>query len=88
MNNKGNLEASISDIRGGMFDVVITYDNGYVAKLCGELFPGAKFIAYKKSLKKWEAPHDGDELTTEMIKKLIDDVMKLNGPGKVNISFE
>ena len=84
----GNLDASISDIRGGMFDVTITYDNGYVIKVSGELFPGAKFIAYKSSIKKWEAPYDSEPLTPEMIAKLITDVEKCNGPDKVNIKFE
>ena len=84
----GNLDASISDIRGGMFDVTITYDNGYVIKVSGELFPGATFIAYKSSIKKWEAPHEGEALTSEMVEKLITDVEKRNGPDKVNVKFQ
>lgn len=43
----GNLDAKISDIRGSMFYVTISYDNGYAIKVSGELFPGANFIAYK-----------------------------------------
>lgn len=84
----GNLDATISDIRGGMFDVTISYDNGYVIKVCGELFPKATFIAYKRSIKKWEPPHDEEELTPNMISKLIADVEKENSPGKVKIIFE
>lgn len=84
----GNLSANISDIRGGMFYVTITYDNGYVIKVSGELFPGATFIAYKSSIKKWEPPHDTEGLTPEMVAKLIDDVEKSNAPDKVNIKFE
>ena len=84
----GNLGASILDIRGGMFYVTISYDNGYVAKISGELFPGATFIAYKSSIKKWDAPHDKEALTSEMAAKIIADVEKSNGPGKVNIKFQ
>lgn len=84
----GNLNASITDIRGGMYYVTVTYDNGYVIKISGELFPGASFIAYKKSIKAWESPHDNEMLTSEMINKIIADVINENGPGKVKISFQ
>lgn len=85
---QGNLDSQITDIRGGMFYVTITYDNGYVIKVSGELFPGATFIANKSSIKKWEAPHDSESLTPEMVAKLIADVEKNNSPDKVNIRFE
>lgn len=88
MSNDGNLNATMSDIRGSMYYVTITYDNGYVIKVSGELFPGANFIAYKSSIKKWEAPHDEEVLTHEMKVKLIADVMASNAPDKVNIRFE
>ena len=84
----GNLGASIVDIRGGMFYVTITYDNGYVIKVSGELFPGATFIAYKSSIKNWESPHDNETLSSEMIAKLISDVEKKNSPDNVNIVFK
>ncbi|MBQ0064572.1 MAG: hypothetical protein KBT48_02330 [Firmicutes bacterium] len=84
----GNLNASIVDIRGSMYYVKITYDNGYVIKVSGELFPGATFIAYKRSIKKWEAPHENEILTAEMVKKLITDVEEKNAPGKVKIVFQ
>lgn len=84
----GKLNATISDIRGGMFYTTITYDNGYAIKVSGELFPGATFIVYKRSIKKWESPHDNESLTKEMVEKLIDDVEKCNAPGKVIIKFE
>ena len=83
-----NLDASISDIRGGMYYVTITYDNGYVIKVSGELFPKATFIAYKKLIKNWETPHEHECLTPEMVDKLIADVEKCNAPGKVIIKFE
>ena len=85
---KGNLDASIADIRGGMYYVTIAYDNGYTIKVSGELFPGANFIAYKSSIKKWESPYDNECLTAEMADKLIADVEKCNAPGKVIIKFE
>lgn len=83
-----NLEASVSDIRGGMTYVTVAYDNGYAVKVGGELFPKATFIAYKSSIKNWEAPHEQEILTPEMKNKLIADVEKLNAPGKVTIKFE
>lgn len=83
-----NLNASISDIRGGMFYVTVTYDNGYVIKVSGELFPGAIFIAYKSSIKNWESPHEQEKLTSEMVNKLIEDVEERNSPDKVIIKFE
>ena len=83
----GNLDATISDIRGSMFYVTISYDNGYAIKVSGELFPGANFIAYKSSIKTWESPYEHELLTSEMKAKLIADVEKSNGPGKVNIKF-
>lgn len=83
----GNLDATISDIRGSMFYVTIHYDNGYAIKVSGELLPGAKFIAYKSSIKAWEAPHEQEILTPEMKAKLIADVEKSNGPENVNIKF-
>ena len=84
----GNLSAAISDIRGGMYDVTISYDNGYAVKVCGELFPGAKFYASKRSIKTWEAPHEKEALTQEMVQKLIADVTAKNMPGTVHILFE
>ena len=84
----GNLSASISDIRGGMYYATITYDNGYTIKVSGELFPGATFIAYKKSIKKWEPPHDSEILTPKMLEKLISDIEKNNAPDKVKIVFQ
>ena len=84
----GNLSASISDIRGGMYYATITYDNGYAIKVSGELFPGATFVAYKSCINAWEPPHDKELLTPEMKTKLISDVEKKNAPGKVNIIFE
>ena len=83
----GNLDATISDIRGSMFYVTISYDNGYAIKVSGELFPGANFIAYKSSIKAWEPPYEQELLTSEMKAKLIADIEKSNGPGKVNIKF-
>ena len=83
----GNLSASIIDIRGSMYYAVITYDNGYAIKVCGELYPGAKFIASKKSIKRWELPHDLEPLTAKMVAKLILDVEKTNLPDKVNVIF-
>ena len=83
-----NLDASISDIRGGMYYVTVSYDNGYAIKVSGELFPGATFIAYISSIKNWEPPHEQERLTPEMVTKLITDVEKCNTPGKVTIKFE
>lgn len=84
----GNLKAKIADIRGSIFDVRVTYDNGYTVKINGELLPGSKFIAYKKSIKAWEAPHEDEILSEEMTNKLINDVEKRNLPGTVTIIFE
>lgn len=86
-NLPGNLGASIEEIRGGMFYATVVYDNGYTAKISGELFPGAKFIASRKSVKKWEPPHEGEIMTAKMADKLIADVEKCNAPGKVIITF-
>lgn len=83
-----NLDASIQDIRGGMYYVTVTYDNGYAIKVGGELFPGATFIAYKSSIKNWEPPHEQERLTPEMVTKLIADVEKRNVPGSVTVKFE
>lgn len=87
-NLPGNLGSEITDIRGGLDYATITYDNGYVIKVYGQLMPGANFIAYKSSIKKWEAPYDMELLTTEMKEKLIADVESKNSPEKVNIIFE
>ena len=84
----GNLEASISDIRGDIFSVTITYDNGYAIKVGGELFPGSTFIAYKSNLKQWLPPHDNEILNAEMKAKLIADVEKQNLPGRVKVVFQ
>lgn len=83
-----NLDASILDIRGSMYYVTVTYDNGYVIKVSGELFPKATFIAYKRSIKNWEPPHEQEKLTSEMVNKLIADVEMENAPDKVTIKFE
>ena len=85
---EANLDASVSDIRGSMYYVTVTYDNGYAIKVGGELFPGATFIAYKSSIKNWELPHEQERLTSEMVTKLITDVEKCNTPGTVTIKFE
>lgn len=89
MSYSGNLNAAITDIRGGMFYVTITYDNGYTIKVGGELMPGATFIAYKSSIKRWEPPYDNEILTPKMKEKLINDVrLEYQTKGGVNIKFE
>jgi len=82
---KGISGATISEIRGSMYYVTISYDNGYVIKISGESFPEAKFIAYKSSIKHWEAPHENEELTPEEVTKLINDIENRNAPGTVQI---
>lgn len=84
----GNLGATVTDIRGSMYYVMVTYDNGYAIKISGELFPGARFVAYKSAIRKWEAPHDDELVTPEMVAKVIEDVTAENGPGKVEIAFD
>lgn len=88
MEQSGNLNASIESVTGSIYHMTVKYDNGYAVKINGELRPGAKFIAYKKSIKKWEAPHDTKVMTPEMVAKVVADVEKGNGPDKVNILFE
>lgn len=80
--------AKLIDVRGGMWDVTITYDNGYIMKAAGELQPKAKFCVYKRSMKAWQPPHDMEEFTSEDLMKIIADVTAKNGPDCVQIIFE
>lgn len=84
----GIQNAGISDIRGGMYDIKIIYDNGYVMKASGELAQGAKFYTYVKSMTKWQPPHDTEELTMIDAEKMIIDVLDRQGPERVWIVFE
>ena len=56
---------------------------GMVLELRQELIS----LYIKSSIKAWEAPYEQELLTSEMKAKLIADVEKSNGPGKVNIKF-
>lgn len=84
----GIANAKIADVRGDMYSVRIIYDNGYEIKASGELFPGGKFIAYNRSLKKWEAPHDAEEFTFEDAKKIIKDMIDSYDIKKVDVVFD
>lgn len=86
--NTANLNSKIKEIRGGPDYITAAYENGYTARIYGELQPGAKFTAYIKYFKSWLPPHENEPLTFEMAKKLVDDVLAENGPGKVCITFE
>ena len=85
---QGIEDAHIAEIRGGMYDVTITYDNGYSVKASGELYPGATFYAYRKSLKHWCSPHENEPFTLKDARKVVDDVNKSNGPNKVKVVFQ
>ena len=78
----------IKSITGGWDYVTITYDNGFAVKVIGELRPGATFIAYKKTIRKWEPPHEDIELTPQMADQMINDVNASWSPDKVKIIFE
>lgn len=84
----GISNAKIVDVRGDMYSVRIKYDNGYEIKVSGELFPGGKFIAYNKSMTKWEAPHDAEEFTFEDAKKIITDMLDRYETKMVDIVFD
>lgn len=83
-----DLSAKISDIRGSMYSVTITYDDGHVIKASGELMSGGIFCAYNRSLKKWQPPFDTEEFTVNEVMKIIKDVIDSEGPGKVSIIFD
>lgn len=76
------------DIRGGLWDIKISFENEYLMKASGELRPGANFLVYKKSMKKWETPHDNELVNDKIRKYIIDEVVRSWAPGKVNITFE
>lgn len=84
---EGNLAASVSEIRGGLDYMRVIYDNGYEAKIYGELRPGATFFAYKKSLTNWQPPHEGEQFTEAMREKLLADVNAKQTPSSVRVVF-
>lgn len=75
-------------IGGGMDYIRFEYENNYQMKAYGELRPGATFLVYKRSMKKWEAPHENDIVDAKVINAIIEDIQATSTPEKVKIIFE
>lgn len=49
-------------------------ENGYVAKVEGEMLIGRKFVVYTDIMKFWEEPHGKEEITSNQIKEIMNEV--------------
>lgn len=95
MSNSEELEAkriieamgTSQDIRGSIWNITMTFENDYKMKASGELQPHAVFLVYKKSMTKWEPPHENELVNDAIIQAIIKEIDKTKGPGKVDIRF-
>ena len=75
-------------ITGSSSYVKFDLENGYILKAEGEMLMGGRFVAFKNSMKKWEAPHENEVLTEEEKEKIIKEVNSNINENTVQISFE
>lgn len=75
-------------ITGSMNYVKFDLENGYVIKAEGEMLVGKKFLAYIDTMKKWETPHEKEEISKEEIERIIQKVQESMNESTVQIIFE
>lgn len=75
-------------VRGGLDYIIFDMEDGYVMKAYGELRPGGKFIVYKSSMKKWESPHEKEEVTPQKVADIMKEIERTSGPDTVEIIFQ
>lgn len=63
-------------------------ENGYVAKAEGEMLIGKKFVVYKDTIKFGETPHEKEEITSNQILEIINEVQRNTNKNTVQIIFE
>lgn len=76
------------EITGSSSHVKFNLENGYAVKVDGEMLVGGKFVAFKNSMKNWEAPHENQELSEKEIQKNIQQVKENANENTMQISFE
>ena len=75
-------------ISGGRDYIKFDLENGYVIKACGELLAGKEFVVEVQSMKKWEAPHEKEEISPEQIKEIIHEVNLITNEKTMHLIFE
>ncbi|CAI0779902.1 hypothetical protein FCL49_11080 [Serratia proteamaculans] len=61
--------------------------DGRTIKIPGEMIVGG-FVAHKEGMKKWESPHNNEELSEEMKHEIINKVIEKTKNTHMVISFE
>ena len=75
-------------ITGSNSYIKFDLETGYVIKGEGERLAGGKFVVYKNSMKSWESPHENEEINSEQILEIIEQVKKSVNENTVQIVFE
>lgn len=75
-------------VTGGSSYIKFDLENGYVLKASGERLVGNSFLVYKSSMKKWQAPHEDEELDEQQIESIILEVKSMINENTINIIFE
>lgn len=75
-------------ITGSRNYVKFDLENGYVAKAEGEMLVGRKFVVYKDTMRFWESPHEKEEITSNQIMEIINEVQRNTNENTVQLIFE
>ena len=75
-------------ISGGSNYIIFDLENGYVVKAEGEMLVGGRFVVYKDTMNKWEAPHDNEIFTADNLEEIINSVNRITTEKSVQIIFE
>lgn len=76
-----------TQIKGGMSYITFVYENDYSMKAQGELRPGAEFMVYRSSMKKWNEPHENDVVDATVVAAIEKEVLESYREGYVKITF-
>ena len=49
---------------------------------------GRKFVVYKDTMKFWEAPHEKEEITSNQIVEIMNEVQKSTNENTIQLIFE
>lgn len=75
-------------IAGSRNYVKFDLENGYVAKAEGEMLVGRKFVVYKDTMRFWESPHEKEEIISNQIMEIINEVQRNTNENTVQLIFE
>lgn len=75
-------------ITGSSSYVRFDFENGYSVVAQSEKLIGQEFLVYLNTMKKWESPHENEELTDTHIQEIIRAVKSQTNENTLKVTFE